>query len=113
MSEAVEQKVFSPSPDAKQNVNQASPRQWQLLESVLMASQKEQAQSAKQEAPETTRTSYQGKPGASSMAQEPPAPKFSMLTALGLLVVIFGIVILALSQLSTTTEKPQSNKEKK
>lgn len=113
MSEELEQEVFLPKSDRPQQVQQASERQWKLLQKVMMSEAAKQEKrnpgGASQQQPEHTRTSYEGGSASAQEEKKSGSPLYAVL----LLMVIFGIILLVLHRLSQAGGAEKSPKKER
>lgn len=105
-SQDIEREVFSQRPDRKRQAQTASTRQWQLLQSTLLADEEElRRQERRQQRPEQRQTSGGAGAGGGSQASDGEAPLADkslvprFLLMLLLLLLVFGVAILAVMNL--------------
>jgi len=115
LEEAVEAEVFMPKPENAQQINQASQRQWKLLENVLL---EETGKHAKDKMPEqqqqqqqSSSQSYESTPGGAST--EAPKQKFGMMYVLCAFGAVFGLSAFIITRLNGNTEKPEKERSSK
>lgn len=106
LSQEEEAAVFAQG-GGKQNLNEVSRRQWQLLESVIMEQQEKNPPPKQQSTQSSQSSSYQRTPGGQEAPQQPPKvppSQFGITYVLLIFVVIFGIIGLAVRYLMQNTQ---------